>query len=50
MTVDESLALAAPNGVDCYLDTVGGQMTVDVMKALNLHGRWGRKIVGKRIN
>merc|ERR550519_328223 len=39
VTVTESLAKAAPNGVDCYLDNVGGQMSIDVMSAMNVFGR-----------
>jgi len=39
VTIAESLAKAAPNGVDCYFDNVGGQMTIDIMEKLNLHGR-----------
>merc|ERR1719219_2838549 len=39
VTVTESLAKAAPNGVDCYFDNVGGQMSIDVMSAMNMFGR-----------
>merc|ERR550525_2286509 len=39
VTVNESLAEAAPNGVDGYFDNVGGQMSVDVMTAMNMFGR-----------
>jgi len=37
--VAESLAEAAPNGVDCYFDNVGGEMTAAVMAAMNTRGR-----------
>ena len=39
VTVTESLTKAAPNGVDCYFDNVGGQMSIDVMSAMNMFGR-----------
>merc|ERR1712142_1009025 len=37
--VSESLAKAAPHGVDCYFDNVGGEMTAAVMAAMNTRGR-----------
>merc|ERR1719348_1015933 len=37
--VAESLAEAAPNGVDCYFDNVGGEMSVAVIEAMNVRGR-----------
>merc|ERR1711892_801189 len=37
--VSESLAKAAPNGVDCYFDNVGGEMSAAVMAAMNTRGR-----------
>merc|ERR1719244_29377 len=37
--VAESLAEAAPNGVDCYFDNVGGEMSVAVIEAMNIRGR-----------
>merc|ERR1719508_193232 len=35
----ESLAKAAPNGVDCYFDNVGGEMSAAVMSLMNTRGR-----------
>jgi len=37
--VTESLAQAAPNGVDCYFDNVGGEMSIAVLNAMNTRGR-----------
>eukprot|EP00092_Neocalanus_flemingeri_P017563 GFUD01019004.1.p1 GENE.GFUD01019004.1~~GFUD01019004.1.p1 ORF type:complete len:329 (+),score=105.43 GFUD01019004.1:41-1027(+) len=37
--VAESLAKAAPDGVDCYFDNVGGEMSAAVMAAMNTRGR-----------
>merc|ERR1712088_735084 len=37
--VAESLVKAAPNGVDCYFDNVGGDMSAAVMAAMNTRGR-----------
>merc|ERR1719398_148374 len=37
--VTESLAKAAPKGVDCYFDNVGGEMSVAVLNAMNKTGR-----------
>merc|ERR1719385_158510 len=37
--VTESLAKAAPKGVDCYFDNVGGEMSVEVLNAMNKRGR-----------
>ena len=39
MTIAESLAKAAPNGVDCYFDNVGGEMTAAVLSLMNTRGR-----------
>merc|ERR1711868_19713 len=35
----ESLEKAAPSGVDCYFDNVGGEMTAAVMSKMNVRGR-----------
>jgi len=37
--VSESLAKAAPGGVDCYFDNVGGEMSAAVMSLMNTRGR-----------
>merc|ERR1719312_186061 len=37
--VTESLSQAAPNGVDCYFDNVGGEMSIAVINAMNTRGR-----------
>merc|ERR1719369_2636738 len=37
--VAESLAAAAPDGVDCYFDNVGGEMSAAVMSLMNTRGR-----------
>jgi len=37
--VTESLAKAAPKGVDCYFDNVGGEMSIAVLNAMNTRGR-----------
>jgi len=37
--VAESLSKAAPKGVDCYFDNVGGEMTAAVMSLMNTYGR-----------
>merc|ERR1719220_2099432 len=37
--VTGSLAKAAPKGVDCYFDNVGGEMSVAVLNAMNTRGR-----------
>jgi len=37
--IAESLAKAAPNGVDCYFDNVGGEMSAAVMATMNTRGR-----------
>merc|ERR1719412_2537273 len=39
VSVKESLSQAAPNGVDCYFDNVGGEMSISVMEAMNKFGR-----------
>merc|ERR1719259_663496 len=35
----ESLNKAAPNGVDCYFDNVGGEMTATIISKMNVRGR-----------
>ena len=35
----ESLSKAAPKGVDCYFDNVGGEMTAGVLSLMNTRGR-----------
>ena len=35
----ESLSKAAPAGVDCYFDNVGGEMTAGVLSLMNTRGR-----------
>ena len=35
----ESLGQAAPKGVDCYFDNVGGEMTAGVLSLMNTRGR-----------
>merc|ERR1719251_130477 len=37
--VVESLAKAAPKGVDCYFDNVGGEMTAGILSLMNTRGR-----------
>merc|ERR1712106_964534 len=37
--VAETLKTAAPTGVDCYFDNVGGEMSAAVMAAMNTRGR-----------
>ena len=37
--VVESLDKAAPKGVDCYFDNVGGEMTAGVLSKMNTRGR-----------
>merc|ERR1711936_1411437 len=37
--VAETLRTAAPQGVDCYFDNVGGEMSASVMAAMNTRGR-----------
>merc|ERR550519_1935467 len=39
VSVKDSLAQAAPAGVDCYFDNVGGEMSISVMEAMNKFGR-----------
>merc|ERR1719348_654450 len=38
-TVGDTLKTAAPEGVDCYFDNVGGEMSAAVMAAMNTRGR-----------
>ncbi|KAF2900201.1 hypothetical protein ILUMI_05996 [Ignelater luminosus] len=35
----KTLAKCAPNGVDCYFDNVGGEISSTVLSQMNLHGR-----------
>jgi len=37
--VVESLTKAAPKGVDCYFDNVGGEMTAGILSLMNTRGR-----------
>lgn len=37
--IAKSLHAAAPNGVDCYFDNVGGEMSSTVLSQMNLFGR-----------
>merc|ERR1719312_1214496 len=37
--IAESLAKAAPNGVDCYFDNVGGETSAAVLSKMNSRGR-----------
>ncbi|CAH1401354.1 unnamed protein product [Nezara viridula] len=37
--IEEALNLAAPNGVDCYFDNVGGNMSSIIYKSMNKFGR-----------
>ena len=37
--VVESLSKAAPKGVDCYFDNVGGEMTAGILSLMNTRGR-----------
>ena len=37
--VVESLSKAAPAGVDCYFDNVGGEMTAGILSLMNTRGR-----------
>ncbi|KAL3288642.1 hypothetical protein HHI36_003075 [Cryptolaemus montrouzieri] len=37
--ISKTLAALAPEGVDCYFDNVGGEISNDVMKQMNLYGR-----------
>ncbi|XP_053678440.1 prostaglandin reductase 1-like [Anopheles nili] len=38
-SVREQLRLAAPRGIDCYFDNVGGEITEIVREQMNLYGR-----------
>lgn len=35
----ESLSEAAPNGIDCYFDNVGGEISYHVTRQMNVNGR-----------
>ncbi|XP_063380917.1 prostaglandin reductase 1-like [Cydia fagiglandana] len=37
--VVQALKDAAPKGVDCYFDNVGGEISTQIMSQMNLHGR-----------
>lgn len=37
--VESALSEAAPNGVDCYFDNVGGTMSSLVLRKMNKQGR-----------
>jgi len=37
--IGKSLKEAAPKGVDCYFDNVGGEMSATIMQAMNTRGR-----------
>merc|ERR1712187_123364 len=37
--IAETLKAAAPDGVDCYFDNVGGEMSASVMASMNTRGR-----------
>ncbi|KAK9688571.1 N-terminal domain of oxidoreductase [Popillia japonica] len=37
--VEQALRAAAPNGVDCYFDNVGGEITTTVINQMNRFGR-----------
>ncbi|XP_045485144.1 prostaglandin reductase 1-like [Pieris rapae] len=37
--VNKALKDAAPKGVDCYFDNVGGELTAAIYKQMNLYGR-----------
>ncbi|KAG8228085.1 hypothetical protein J437_LFUL000084 [Ladona fulva] len=39
ISVKDALKEAAPNGVDCYFDNVGGQMSSDIIHSMNPNGR-----------
>jgi NADPH:quinone reductase-like Zn-dependent oxidoreductase len=36
---DKKLAAAAPNGIDCYFDNVGGELSTKILNKMNLFGR-----------
>lgn len=36
---EKKLVAAAPNGVDCFFDNVGGQISTTIMNKMNLFGR-----------
>ncbi|XP_066276607.1 prostaglandin reductase 1-like isoform X2 [Branchiostoma lanceolatum] len=38
-SLDAALKEAAPNGIDCYFDNVGGDFTTTVLNHMNLYGR-----------
>jgi len=35
----KELKLAAPNGIDCYFDNVGGEISTTILTQMNLYGR-----------
>ncbi|XP_063240678.1 prostaglandin reductase 1-like isoform X1 [Bacillus rossius redtenbacheri] len=37
--IDEALKKAAPNGIDCYFDNVGGKLSSTIIKQMNNFGR-----------
>ncbi|CAG9786033.1 unnamed protein product [Diatraea saccharalis] len=39
INVAKALKEAAPNGVDCYFDNVGGEISSVIMRQMNLYGR-----------
>ncbi|XP_071134019.1 prostaglandin reductase 1-like isoform X4 [Mytilus edulis] len=39
VNIDDALKEAAPEGVDCYFDNVGGEFTLSVLKNMKLFGR-----------
>lgn len=36
---EKKLAAAAPKGIDCYFDNVGGQISTSILNKMNLFGR-----------
>ncbi|KAL1509775.1 hypothetical protein ABEB36_004460 [Hypothenemus hampei] len=37
--IEEELKKAAPNGIDCYFDNVGGEISTTVLNQMNIFGR-----------